>query len=346
MLRAPAFWRDNGLPARALAPLARLYAAVARRRLSAIGVDPGLPTIVVGGLTTGGDGKTPLVLVLARMLQESGARPFVLTRGYGRRCGGVGTPARVDPDRHDADAVGDEARLLARAAPTIVGPDRVASAALARRLGATVLLLDDGFHSRALRPDLGLLVIDSNYGAGNGRCLPAGPLRAPLEAQLAAADAIVLIGDAVAGAAIARIAGKPVLRATIAPEPTAAAALVGARIVAFAGIGRPEKFFDALAGVGAEIAATRAFPDHHRFSARDLAALRALAAAHNARLVTTEKDAARLDAPDRMATLPIRLIFDAESVRTLRRLLTPPCHRNHFAEQRVYRGAKRRGGVK
>ena len=321
MMGAPAFWRNDGLPARALLPLATLYGALARRRLGAIGPDPGLPTIVVGGLTIGGDGKTPLVLVLAHMLQKSGARPFVLARGYGRMRGGVGTPVLVDPDRHDVDAVGDEARLLSRAAPTIIGPDRVAAASLARRLGATVLLLDDGFHSRALRPDVALLVVDAVYGAGNGRCLPAGPLRAPLAAQLAAADVIVLIGDAAAGAAIARTAGKPVLRASIEPEPTAAAALAGARVVAFAGIGRPEKFFGSLADIGATVAATRAFPDHHRFSRQDLAALQGLAAAHDARLVTTEKDAARLDARDKIATLPVRLAFDTGDAGKLRRLL-------------------------
>lgn len=322
-MRAPAFWRDDRFPAQALAPLAALYGALGRRRLRAIGPVPGLPTLVVGGLTTGGDGKTPLVLALAQMLQKSGARPFALARGYGRRRGGVRTPVLVDPDRHDAEAVGDEALLLARAAPTIVGPDRAAAAALAQRLGATVLLLDDGFHSRALRADVALLVVDAAYGAGNGRCLPAGPLRAPLDAQLAAADAIVLIGDVATGEAIAQSARKPVLRASIAPEPTAAAGLAGARVVAFAGIGRPEKFFGALAGIGAEVAATRAFPDHHRFSRRDLAALQALAAAHDARLVTTEKDAARLDPRDKIATLPIRLIFDAGDARKLRGLLAP-----------------------
>lgn len=322
-MQAPTFWREDGFPARALAPLGALYGAVARRRLHRSGVAASLPTIVVGGLTSGGDGKTPLVMALAQALQASGAQPFVLARGYGRKRGASRTPLLVDPDRHNADMVGDEARLLARLAPTIVDPDRVAAAELARRRGATILLLDDGFHSRALRPDLCLLVVDSAYGAGNGRCLPAGPLRAPLDAQLAAADAIILVGDAAPGATIARSAGKPVIRARMAPEPIAANALAGSRVVAFTGIGRPEKFFGALVGIGAEIVATRAFPDHHRFSTRDLDALRALATAHDARLVTTEKDAARPRVSGAIAILPIRLAFDDGDAKILRRLLAP-----------------------
>jgi tetraacyldisaccharide 4'-kinase len=323
VIQAPAFWRDNGLPARALAPLGALYGAVARRRLRQSGAAASLPAIVVGGLTSGGDGKTPLVMALAQALQASGARPFVLARGYGRKRSAGRTPLPVDPDRHNADMVGDEARLLARLAPTIIGADRVAAAELARRLGATILLLDDGFHSRALRADLGLVVIDSAYGAGNGRCLPAGPLRAPLDAQLAAADAIILVDDAAPGAAIARSAGKPVIRARIAPEPTAAAALAGSRVVAFAGVGRPEKFFGALIGIGAQVVATRAFPDHHRFSTHDLDTLRALATAHDARLVTTDKDAARPGVSGGITTLPIRLAFDARDAGILSRLLVP-----------------------
>ena len=323
VMRAPAFWRETGLPARALTPLGAVFGAVARRRLAAAGPAAALPAIVVGGLTSGGDGKTPLVLALARALQASGARPFVLLRGYGRKRSAGPAPLLVGPDCHDIDAIGDEARLLARIAPTIVGHDRVASAELARRLGATLLLLDDGFHSRALRPDLGLLVVDSFYGAGNGRCLPAGPLRAPLDAQLAAADALVVIGDGVDGAAIARTAGKPIIRARITPEPASARALAGTRVVAFAGLGRPEKFFGALADIGAEVVATRAFPDHHRFSARDLSGLRTLAATQGARLVTTEKDAARLNPQDAIAILPIRLTVDARDAETLRRLVVP-----------------------
>lgn len=322
-MRAPTFWRETGLTSRALAPLGALYGAVARRRIRITGPAAALPAIVVGGLTSGGDGKTPLVLALARALRASGARPFVLLRGYGRKRGAGLAPLLVDTELHNVDAVGDEARLLARIAPTIVGPDRVASAELARRLGATILLLDDGFHSQALRPDLGLLVIDSFYGAGNGRCLPAGPLRAPLDAQLAAADALVVIGDGADGAAIARMSGKPIIRAQITPEPVSVRALAGNRVVAFAGLGRPEKFFGALADIGAEVVATRAYPDHHRFSARDLAELRTLAATQGARLVTTEKDAARLNPQDAIAILSIRLTVDARDAETLRRLVAP-----------------------
>ncbi|MCQ4188911.1 tetraacyldisaccharide 4'-kinase, partial [Methylocystis suflitae] len=186
-MRAPAFWREDGATARLLSPLGALYDAIARKRLAREAPRANLPTIVIGGLTAGGDGKTPLAIALARRLKAAGERPALLTRGYRRRRGGTSSFV-VDLTRHGADEIGDEALLLARVAPTIVGADRLASADLAQRLGATVVILDDGFHSRRVAPDLTLIVIDSDYGAGNSRCIPAGPLRAPLDAQLAAAD--------------------------------------------------------------------------------------------------------------------------------------------------------------
>ena len=247
-MRAPAFWRENGAAARLLSPLGALYGAIARKRLAREAPRANLPTVVIGGLTAGGDGKTPLAIAVAQRLKAAGERPALLTRGYRRERGGNSSFV-VDLTHHGADDVGDEALLLARAAPTIVGADRMASAALAERLGATVVILDDGFHSRRVTPDLTLIVIDSDYGAGNGRCMPAGPLRAPLDAQLAAADMLVVIGDGERGRDIAARANKPTLAARLAPDPKAAEAMQGARIVAFAGIARPEKFFRSLEGM-------------------------------------------------------------------------------------------------
>ena len=318
-MRAPRFWRVDGAPARRRAPRGALYGALARRLLTRAAPRAALPTIVVGGLTTGGDGKTPLVLALADLLREMGERPALLTRGYGARRRGAG-PVVASPE-NDAEKVGDEALLLARRSLAISGADRVAGAALAERLGASVLILDDGFHSRRLAADLKLLAIDAEYGAGNGRCLPAGPLRAPLEAQLAAADALVVIGKSVPSFAIpqhrirasdSRLAPAtaPMFRARMIAD---ARGLTGARVVAFAGIGRPEKFFRTLAETGAQIVATRAFPDHHRYSETDLTALARLAEAHSARLVTTEKDAVRISSarpPADLTPLSVTLAFD------------------------------------
>lgn len=329
-MRAPAFWREDGAMARLLSPLGALYGAIARKRLARKAPRANLPTIVIGGLSAGGDGKTPLAIALARRLKAAGERPALLTRGYRRRRGG--TPSFVvDVTRHGADEIGDEALLLARVAPTIVGADRLASADLAQRLGATVVILDDGFHSRRVAPDLTLIAIDSDYGAGNRRCIPAGPLRAPLDAQLAAADMLVVIGDGLPGRDIAARANKPILAARLAPDANAADAMQGARVVAFAGIARPQKFFNLLEASGADVAARVSFGDHRRFTQRDYATLSMLRRAHGARLVTTEKDAARIGgqlATLGVDTLPVTLVFDDaiildEALRGLRKADEP-----------------------
>lgn len=311
-MRAPDFWRENGAAARLLAPLGALYGALAENRLRRPAPRAETPAIAIGGLTAGGDGKTPLALALARLLVARGERPAFLTRGYGREKG-RSEPFLLDANRDDAASAGDEPLLLARLCPTIVGVDRLAGAALARSLGASALLLDDGFHSRRLDPDFSVLAIDAHYGAGNGRCLPAGPLRAPLSAQLAAADALVLIGEGAPGTKLAQQSGKSLLRARLIPDREAASTLAGARVVAFAAIARPEKFFRTLAETGAEIVATRSFPDHRRFDEEDMRALLELASRLRARLVTTEKDYVRVPhaARSEVATLPVALEFDA-----------------------------------
>lgn len=303
-LRAPAFWRTNGAASSLLAPVGALYGARAARQLAQDAPRAALPAIVVGGLTMGGDGKTPLVAALAAQLAAQGETPAILSRGYGRRLRD-GRPVIVTPDA-TADAVGDEPLLLAREGLTIVCADRAASARLARDMGASVVLLDDGFHSRHIAPDLALLVIDGDYGAGNGHCTPAGPLRAPLTAQMARADALVVVGAGAAGAALAADADKTVFHARVATALNPA--LKGARVVAFAGIARPEKLFGALALSGAEVVASRSFPDHHRWRPREIATLAALARRLDARLITTEKDAVRLppNGPE-IDILPIRL---------------------------------------
>jgi tetraacyldisaccharide 4'-kinase len=290
-LLTPEFWARPGLVPDLLQPLAWAYAAAgaARHAWTAPWRAP-VPVICVGNLVAGGAGKTPVVIALARRLQASGVALHLLSRGYG---GSLAGPVAVDRARHGAAQVGDEALLLAAAAPSWIARDRVAGAKAAVAAGARCLLLDDGLQNPTLAKDLSLLVIDGAYGFGNGRVLPAGPLREPLDSGLARADAVVLMGEDRAGIT-PLLAKKPLLRARLVPEN--AAAFAGRTVIAFAGIGRPAKFFATLEGVGARLAARHAFPDHHRYHAAELRRLLSEAETAHAVLVTTAKDAVRLPA--------------------------------------------------
>jgi tetraacyldisaccharide 4'-kinase len=265
-----------------------------------------VPVICVGNIGVGGAGKTPVALALARMLQAMGRNPHLLTRGYrGRESG----PLRVDPARHDARAVGDEPLLLARAAPTWVARDRAAGARAAAEAGAGCIVMDDGFQNSALAKDLSLVVVDGGFGFGNERVIPAGPLREPIAAGLARADAIVLVGEDTAGAA-RHFAGKPVLEARIVPDE-AAGRFAGRNIAAFCGIGRPDKFFATLRALGAKIVEEMPYPDHHAFRDEEIMFILEVAAKRGAVAVTTEKDFVRLspDARRMVEALPVRIEF-------------------------------------
>jgi tetraacyldisaccharide 4'-kinase len=315
-MREPAFWWGAPGPAAALlAPIAALYGAVAGYRLRQAGHDCGLPVLCVGNFTAGGAGKTPTALAVGALLQAAGAKPFFLSRGYGGRLRG---PARVDPGLHRARDVGDEPLLLARLYPTIVARDRVAGAALARAEGAGVIVMDDGFQNPSLQKDCALLVVDAARGVGNGRVIPAGPLRAPLAPQLGRADALLVIGAGRnAGTVIARAGAIPVFRGVLVPDPQALALLQAARLSAFAGIGDPQKFFATLTAAGLDVAARHAFPDHHVYSAEEAAALLAQARRAGFTLVTTEKDLARMAGIEALGmlarqarALPVTLVLD------------------------------------
>lgn len=318
-MSAPRFWQRDGLLPRLLQPVASRVATVTARRLAATeGIDPGCSVLCVGNLTVGGQGKTPAVLAILASLQAKGLTAFALTRGYG---GSLPGPVWVDPAKHSAAEVGDEPLLLAATAPTIVAKDRAAGAQAARAAGAQVIVMDDGFQNPAVRKDFSLIVVDGGAGFGNGRVLPAGPLREPVAAGLARAQAVIRIGADHCGLAAHLPEGIPLLTATLVPDGPMA--WRGRRVFAFAGIGRPQKFFDTLAGVGAEIAGTRAFADHRPYAAADLDALRRDAAATGAALVTTAKDFARLRPNDRSGidVLPVRLVFDVPD--RLETLLAP-----------------------
>jgi tetraacyldisaccharide 4'-kinase len=294
-MREPGFWhRPASFVSLLLLPLGALYGAVAAWRLQRQGFDAGIPVICVGNYHVGGAGKTPTVLALTGMLRDLGEMPVVLSRGYGGRLRG---PIVVDPARHTAVDTGDEPLMLARTVPVVVARDRVGGVALARSQGASVILMDDGFQNPAIAKDASLIVIDSDRGLGNACVFPAGPLRAPLSPQLARTDALIVVGDgAAAGPVATAIAaqGKPVLSAHLRASEEQMARLGGKRVLAFAGIGDPVRFFRTLRASAIDVVQERAFADHHPFTPSEIEALIAEARRGELTLVTTEKDLARL----------------------------------------------------
>jgi tetraacyldisaccharide 4'-kinase len=293
-MREPAFWyRPPSWKSHLLRPLGALYGAVAAQRLQRRGFDAGIPVFCIGNYHLGGAGKTPTVLALASMLRGLGETPVVLSRGYGGRLHG---PVMVDPARHLARDVGDEPLMLSQTVPVAVARDRVGGVALARSQGASVIVMDDGFQNPAIAKDASLIVIDGGRGLGNGKAFPAGPLRASLSPQLDRTDALIVIGDGAAAdntAAAIAAQGKPVLRGHLTPDPAAVARLAGKRVLAFAGIGDPARFFRTLRASAIEVVAERAFADHHAFSKSEIEALVAEAKREALTMVTTEKDLAR-----------------------------------------------------
>jgi tetraacyldisaccharide 4'-kinase len=315
-MRAPEFWRRRGPVSTALLPAAWAYDALGRRRRARTApVSAGLPVICIGNLVTGGAGKTPLTLALVALLQEQGYPPGILTRGYG---GALAGPVLVELARHSCHEIGDEALLLAAAAPCIVARDRIAGAKLAAATGARVLLMDDGLQNPSLVQDLKLIAIDGGYGFGNGRVLPAGPLRESLGRGLGRIQGAVLIGGDRFGIE-RQIGGRiPVAHAALVPGDTAKT-WVGQRVLAFAGIGRPQKFFETLASLGAVLAGTRDFPDHHPYRPAEIEALLAEAKRLDAAAVTTTKDRVRLPQPyrDRIETLDVNLAWTSDADRRI-----------------------------
>lgn len=308
-MQAPAFWsRPRGFASTMLFPLGAIYAAGTARRVARPGEAVGVPVICIGNLTAGGTGKTPTVIALAVRLVDRGIAVHIVSRGYG---GSLTGPIRVDAEGHEAEDVGDEPLLLSAFAPTWVARDRLAGARAAVAAGAQVILLDDGFQNPGLIKDLSIVVVDAGAGFGNGCVVPAGPLREPVAAGLARADLTLSIGTAAQQAALALPEPPTRLRGRLQPLATGMP-WAGLPVFAFAGIGRPEKFFDTLRDLGVNLKGTEALADHQPLTPALLRRLGERAAQLSAQPITTEKDAVRLPASLRgqVMTLPVRLMLD------------------------------------
>ena len=331
-VKEPSWWYGAGphWQIAALAPAAHLYGAIARQRYqSATPTRSVFPVLCAGNFTAGGTGKTPLALALADIVREHGGTPWFLSRGYGGRLDGQ---ERVDPARHTSDEVGDEPLLLAQYAPTVISRDRGRGAEFIARHAQphSVIILDDGLQNPSLAKDLSIAVIDAVRGFGNGAVMPAGPLRAPLAFQAGLTHALLVNTTSLAGAnSSARalpteLAHLPLLHAHAAPSGDVTW-LKGARVIAFAGIANPARFFDLLRSQGATLVEAMAFADHQALTEADARHLLDMAQRHGSQLVTTEKDAMRLtgsrgalaDLNARTKTLPITLQFETNDRQRL-----------------------------
>ena len=325
-MREPWFWR-GGLDPKSrqaapmtralLTPVAALYAwAGARRIRRATPFRPEIPVICVGNLTLGGAGKTPVCAALRARLAVTGLRAATLSRGWKGRLDG---PLRVDPDAHGAADVGDEPLLLSLSGESWIGRDRPAAIAAMQADGVACVIMDDGHQNSSVAKALSLVVIDAASPFGNGHVFPKGPLREPVAAGLARADAVILMGDGDIPPAV-RAASLPVLRAALRPSGP----VPPGPLVAFAGIGRPDKFFEGLKAAGADLVDAVPYPDHHVFTPGELGWLARLAAERGGRLITTEKDFVRIPADQRTAitAFPVTARFDAAAEAALDDLLS------------------------
>lgn len=303
-VKTPSFWyqKNKSLTTYALAPVSWLYQIghSINKALKAKPYTANIPVICVGNAVAGGSGKTPTVIALVQVLKTANIckNPYILSRGYG---GMVTHSTLVDQDAHSPKMVGDEPLILARYAPTIVGGNRAESAKLAEKQGADMIIMDDGLFHHSLHKDVTLLVLDRSVDFGNGMTLPAGPLREPLSQILPRVQGVVCIGPKLH-------AQMPVLEASIEPSSEID---TKTPYVAFAGLGRPEKFKHTLEELGANIAAWHPFPDHHHYTNSEIESLLKEASDKKAVTITTEKDFLKInnELQDKVKVLPVKLTF-------------------------------------
>lgn len=324
-MRAPEFWGGDGsgLMPLLLSPIASIYGAATARRMARPGWQAPVPVICCGNATAGGAGKTTVALDLGQRLANRGVAVHFLLRGYGGRLKG---PVRVDPMLHDSQAVGDEALLLAAERPAWISADRAAGAQAAIAAGAQTILMDDGLQNPSLLKDLSLLIIDGNFGFGNNRIIPAGPLREPVAVAAARCRAAVIIGEDETNAAALLPPRMPVLRAHLRPGPEAEL-LAGQPVHAFCGIANPKKFFATLAEAGAVVAGRSAFADHYPFDAGDMRDILAEAEALRAIPVTTRKDFVRIPPAFRSRVTVVTIRLEWEDTAAIEALLDPLAQR-------------------
>jgi len=325
-MQAPAFWQHGkgGLRALLLAPLGWIYGFATKTKLATTKPwKSPVPVLCVGNLIAGGAGKTPVALDLGQRLLSKGKAVHFLSRGYG---GSEKGPLLVDPALHDYTKVGDEPLLLAALAPTWVCNERKTGCMAAADAGADLIIMDDGFQNPYIAKNFSIIVVDGGYGFGNARMIPAGPLRESISAGLARADACVVIGEDTSGTldTISQF-GKTALRASLVSGPLSLD-ITTVPVIAFTGIGRPEKFFQSVAKMGFSMVSSIPFADHHPYNDADIATLRNIATKENARLLTTEKDAQRLPPSfiDEVCIVPLALQWNDETA--LETLLDAICH--------------------
>ena len=309
-MRTPKFWgQEKGFWISLLKPISAIYAFMTKRRVKKQGYKSTLPVICVGNIFVGGVGKTPVCLALGELLHAHDHSFYYLNNGYKAQKQNV----VVDRRAHAALDVGDEALLLNEMAPTIVSSNRAKGAKLAEKWGAHAIIMDDGFQNPTLKKDFSFIVIDGKKGFGNGRVLPAGPLREPVLEGLKRANAIILAGEDTWGVRFYLKRNNidlPVLTGHFQLDETVVSLFQGKKVFAFAGLGNPQKFYQSLTDSGIQVQGTEDFPDHYHYTRFDIEYLRKKA--KNLPLLTTEKDGVKLskDMRQNIFVMPGQFIFD------------------------------------